>query len=163
MLLRLIHFVSEGSETHSHKLQRWCNRREWHGSSWGWCLCRNQWGPRSCRERGKKWPWLKMEPNLETETRKALWDHFVTGSVSYLHVRLMTSITPLYLLCWSCRRARTTWYGYVVATANILDNAAIVMYSKAFWWSQINRWREKESKVSEAEQEKWWVTSSSAC
>lgn len=51
--LRLIHFVSEGSETHSHKLQRWCSRREWHESSWGWCLCRNQWGLRSCRERGK--------------------------------------------------------------------------------------------------------------
>lgn len=64
-------------------------------------------------------------------TRMACWAPFVSGSVSYLHVRLMTSITPLYLLCWSCRRARTTWYGYVVATANILDNAAIVMYSSA--------------------------------
>lgn len=44
----------------------------------------------------------------------------------------MTSITPLYLLCWSCRRARTTWYGYVVTTANIFDNAAIVIYSSGF-------------------------------
>lgn len=47
MLLSLIVCFLEGSETHSHKLQRWCSRQEWHESSWAWCLCRNQWRPRS--------------------------------------------------------------------------------------------------------------------
>lgn len=53
----------------------------------------------------------------------------------------------MYLLCWSCRRARTTWYGYVVTTANILDNAAIVIYSKAFC---LHRQTERER-----ERKKW--------
>lgn len=76
---------------------------------------------------------------------------FTLGSVSYLHVRLMTSRTPLYLLCWSCRRARTTWYGYVVTTANIFDSAAIVIYSSAFC---PHRWSESEGERSEPDSRK---------
>ena len=40
-----------GSVTHSHKLQKWCSRREWLVTRWGWCLCRNQWRLRSCGEK----------------------------------------------------------------------------------------------------------------
>lgn len=82
-------------------------------------------------EKGRKKMLLYL-PTSESEIRTACWTPLMSGSVSYLHVRPMTSRTPLYLLCWSCRRARTTWYGYVVATANSLDNAAIVIYSNGF-------------------------------
>lgn len=126
LLVGLIHFVSEGSQTHSHKLQRWCSRREWRGSRWGWSLCRNRWRLRSCREGDRV-----MNVNHKARGKQRGLSS-VRGSAPYLHVRLMTSMTPSYLLCWSCRRARTTWYGYVVATANIFDKAAMVMYSNAF-------------------------------
>ena len=81
-------------------------------------------------------------------------------SLSYLHVRFMTSITPLYLLCWSCRRARTTWYGYVVTTANIFDNAAIVMYSIAFCLHRQTDGEKERGVKKWAEQENRWVISS---
>lgn len=51
ILFSLMYFASEGGETHSHKLQRWCSRREWHESRWVWCLCRSQWRLHSCRQR----------------------------------------------------------------------------------------------------------------
>lgn len=147
MIVSLISFFPEGSEKHSRKPQRWCSRQEWHGSRWGWCLCRNRWCLRSCREMESM---IQIGHNLKGQFTTAatfrnrgsdcMFILSVSGWVSYLHVRLTTSITPLYVLCWSCRRARTTWYGYVVATANILDKAAIVMYSHALC---LNRRREQ--------------------
>lgn len=48
---------------------------------------------------------------------------------SYLHVSLMQCQAPSQLRCWSCRRARTTWYGYVAPAAISLEIAANVRYS----------------------------------
>lgn len=53
MVVSFIYFVAEGSQTHFHKLQRWCSRREWHVSHWGWFLCKNQWHLHSCSESDK--------------------------------------------------------------------------------------------------------------
>lgn len=148
MLVSLIYSVSEESQTHSHKLQRWCSRREWHGSHWGWFLCRNRWRLRSCRESDK----------IITLNQTDRFGNLSFVRRSYLHVCLMTSITPSYLLCWSCRRARTTWYGYVVATANILDKAAMVIYSSAFCLYTDTKLRKHEGVRNEHSRERKLMT-----
>lgn len=71
-LVSFIYLISEGSQTHFHKLQKWCSRREWHGSHWGWFLCRNRWRLHSCRESDKI-----LNVNQTDRCRKLKWNSTV--------------------------------------------------------------------------------------